>query len=264
MVSVGVDILLFSLQKAHTMKTVMITGCSSGFGLETASHFLERGWNVVATMRSPQARLLPLSKRLRIVQLDVTDSASIDNAVRAAGPIDVLVNNAGVGMFGPIEGTPLDEVRAMFETNVFGMMAVTQAVLPQFRTRRAGVVVNLASTVTLTTMPLLAAYAASKHAVIGFSASLALEVQDLGIQVGVVVPGMAPETPFIGKGHTGRAFPAEYAPFVDGVLSRFTGYDGPVTRARDVAVAVWDAAQSGNTGFRVAAGADAQALFARG
>ena len=110
------------------MNTILITGCSSGYGLETARHFDAQGWNVIATMRTPREGVLPES--VRVLALDVTDPASISAALEAAGPIDVLVNNAGIGALGAFEATPLATVRELFETNTFGVMAVTQAVLP--------------------------------------------------------------------------------------------------------------------------------------
>lgn len=102
------------------MKTVLITGCSSGFGLEIARHFLARDWRVVATMRKPGDDVLPPSERLRVLPLDVTNADSIRTAIEAAGPIDVLVNNAGFGAAAPAELTPLDTVRALFDTNKIG------------------------------------------------------------------------------------------------------------------------------------------------
>jgi NAD(P)-dependent dehydrogenase (short-subunit alcohol dehydrogenase family) len=176
------------------MRTVLITGCSSGFGLQTARHFLDRGWNVVATMRTPRAVDLPASDRLRVLALDVTDAASIRQAVEAAGPIDVLVNNAGIGWLNALEGTPMDTVREIFETNTFGTMAVTQAVLPQFRARRSGIVVNVTSSVTLKPLHLLSVYTASKAAVNAFTESLALELEPFGVRARLVIPGRAPET----------------------------------------------------------------------
>src|SRR5690349_8749020 len=104
------------------MKTILITGCSSGFGLETAKYFLERDWNVIATMRTPREDLLPASDKLRILPLDVTNAESIRNLVEAAGPIDVLVNNAGIGLLNAMEGTSTDLIRDIFETNTFGVM----------------------------------------------------------------------------------------------------------------------------------------------
>jgi NAD(P)-dependent dehydrogenase (short-subunit alcohol dehydrogenase family) len=131
------------------MKTVLVTGCSSGFGLEIARYFLARDWQVVATMRTPSADVLAPSERLRVLALDVTDPQSIRKAVEAAGPIDVLVNNAGFGAASPAEVVPMGTVREIFETNTLGTIALTQAVLPQFRQRKAGVVVNVTSSVTL-------------------------------------------------------------------------------------------------------------------
>ena len=120
------------------MKTVLITGCSSGYGLETARYFLAQGWKVIATMRTPKVELFPNDENLLVLALDVTDPESIANAVESAGPIDVLVNNAGIGLFGAFEATPISSVREIFETNTFGTMAMCQAVVPQFRERRAG------------------------------------------------------------------------------------------------------------------------------
>src|SRR5690625_4961572 len=130
---------------SSSVKTVMITGCSSGFGLETSRYFLDRGWNVIATMRTPRKDVLPNSDRLRMLTLDVTDSESMREAVAAAGPIEVLVNDAGIGARGALEGTSSETPREMFETNTSGTMDVTQAVLPQIRQRNAGVIVNITS-----------------------------------------------------------------------------------------------------------------------
>src|SRR5262245_60446890 len=155
-------------------KTVLITGCSSGYGLETARHFHAQGWNVMATMRHPREDVLPRSTRLRVVALDVTNPQSIAGAIEAVGPLDVLVNNAGIGLFGAFEATPMATTREVFETNTFGVMAMTHAVVPQFRARRSGVVVNVTSSVTLTAMPLAAVYTATKLASERFTAALAL------------------------------------------------------------------------------------------
>jgi NAD(P)-dependent dehydrogenase (short-subunit alcohol dehydrogenase family) len=165
------------------MKTVLITGCSSGYGLETARHFLARGWNVVATVRTPREGILPPSPRLRLLALDVTRPRSIAAAIEASGPIDVLVNNAGIGLFGAFEATPMATIREVFETNTFGVMAMTQAVLPQLRDRRSGVIVNVTSSATLAPMPLVAVYTASKLAIEGFTASLAHELEAFHVRV---------------------------------------------------------------------------------
>src|SRR5688500_12189423 len=114
------------------MKTVLITGCSSGYGLETARRFHAQGWNVIATMRTPREGIVPRSDRMRVLALDVTQPDSIAAALEACGPLDALVNNAGIGVVGAFEATPMPLVREVFETNTFGVMVMTQAVLPQF------------------------------------------------------------------------------------------------------------------------------------
>lgn len=247
------------------MKTILITGCSSGFGLEMARYFLDRDWKVVATVRTPRDGVLPQSEHLRILKLDVTDAESIRSVVEKAGPIDVLVNNAGIGMLGPFESTAMDAVRDVFETNTFGTMAVTQAFLPQFRARKTGVVVNITSSVTLKALPLLSVYTASKAAIVSFTKSLALELQEFNIKVGVVLPGMAPETAFASNAHArvAHAFPDDYAATMNSVLAGFQNYDGSVTRAIDVAEVVWQAVQDAPTAFCLPAGADAIEWFNR-
>jgi NAD(P)-dependent dehydrogenase (short-subunit alcohol dehydrogenase family) len=135
-------------------QTVIITGTSSGYGKATARLFLDRGWNVVATMRTPKPDLFGAQNdRLKILPLDVTDSESIRNAIDESiatfGAIDAIVNNAGIGVVGAFEATSMTTVREVFETNTFGVMAMTQAVIPLFCKQRSGVVVNVTSSVTL-------------------------------------------------------------------------------------------------------------------
>ena len=165
------------MKTTNAPATVLITGCSSGYGLATARHFHAQGWNVIATMRTPRAGVLPPAERLRILALDVTRPESIAAALEAAGPVDVVVNNAGIGVVGAFEATPMATVREVFETNTFGVMALTHAVLPQFRARKSGVIVNVTSSVTLAPMPLAAVYTGSKMAIEGFTASLAFELE---------------------------------------------------------------------------------------
>lgn len=246
------------------MKTVLITGCSSGFGLEIARHFLERSWQVVATMRTPRPDLLPPVERLRLMALDVTDPHSIRRAVDAAGPIDVLVNNAGMGAMGPAEGMPMTAVRNLFDTNTFGTMALTQAVLPQFRRRQAGVIINVGSAVTYRPVPLVAAYRASKAAVNAYTESLAAEVAPLGVRVHLVLPGRAPGTRF---SEAARAFSATnekegYAELMQSAFARMRAATGPATSTADVATAVWRAATDAACPLYLPAGADAQAWAA--
>jgi len=245
------------------MKTVLITGCSSGFGLDTARLFLEHGWQVIATMRTPDASLLPPSEHLRLLALDVTDAASISAAIGAAGPIDALVNNAGIGVLYPLEAISMATARSVFEANALGTIAMTQAVLPAFRERGAGVIVNVTSSVTLVPLPLLSVYTASKAAVNAFTESLALELAPLGIRTRLVLPGRSPATRF-GENARSRMqgeVPEAYAPMLDAVFAAMRS-GGPVTQARDVAQAVWRAVSDPAAPMRIPAGEDAEALAA--
>ncbi|QBE66742.1 SDR family oxidoreductase [Pseudoduganella lutea] len=243
------------------MKTVLITGCSSGFGLETAGYFLAKGWQVVATMRSPKPGNFPESPHLRVVKLDVTDPESIQQAVESIGPVDVLVNNAGVGLLGIVEGTPMETIREIFETNTLGTIAMTHAMLPHFRERRSGVIVNVTSATTYRPHPLLAVYTASKAAVNAFSESLALELAQFNVRVNLVIPGRAPETAFSKNAQSRMegAFPEAYSEFVQGIFGRM-GESTMVTHPADVAEAVWQAATDPSVPLRLPAGADAHAM----
>lgn len=239
------------------MKTILITGCSSGFGLEIARHFLERDWQVIATMRTPRADVLPPSERLRVLALDVTDADSVAAAVEAAGPVDVLVNNAGVGAAAPFELTDPALARSLFETNTIGTMAMTQAILPQFRERGAGTIVNVTSTVTLKALPLLSMYTASKAAVNALTACMAIELAPFGIDVRIVLPGRAPATRFGDNAHRQGLDSAVYADLIEQTVARITDESGPITHATDVAEAVWRAVTDPAAPMRIPAGEDA-------
>lgn len=246
------------------MKTALITGCSSGYGLETARQFHARGWRVIATMRTPREDLFPSDDNLRVLALDVTRPESIARALQASGPIDVLVNNAGVGLFGAFEATPMATVREVFETNTFGVMAMCQAIIPQFRARRAGTIVNVTSSVTLAPMPLVSAYTASKTAIAGFTGSLELELKSFGITVKLVEPGYGPTTRFTANGQQRMQglIPEAYVPFAQNVFAALS-QPGAVTQESDVAEAVWRAANDTSGQLHFPAGADAVALAAQ-
>jgi NAD(P)-dependent dehydrogenase (short-subunit alcohol dehydrogenase family) len=172
-----------------------ITGCSTGFGRELAKLTLDRGWPTVVTARdrSRVADLVEGRDNGLAVDLDVVDGGQIEAAVKAAeqkfGRIDVLVNNAGFGYQAAIEEGEEDEIRAMFDANVFGLFAMTRSVLPGMRTRRRGHVLNITSLAGFVGLPGSGYYAATKHAVEGFSDSLAAEGAPLGIKVTCVAPG---------------------------------------------------------------------------
>ena len=243
------------------MPTVLVTGASSGFGLATARLFLDRGWIVAAAMRTPQEGLLPASDRLRLVALDVTDPEGPARAVAEAGPVDLLVSNAGIGLLGAVEGLPMQDVRNVLDTNLVGTIAMAQAVLPGMRERGSGAIVHVTSSVTLAPIPLLAVYTASKAALSAFSAVLAREVEGFGIHVREVLPGRAPSTPFGAKGRARMHLPEAYQPIAEALMAGWQT-PGPVTTPDDVAEAVWRAATNEGAPGRLPAGADAEALMA--
>jgi NAD(P)-dependent dehydrogenase (short-subunit alcohol dehydrogenase family) len=249
------------------MKNVLITGCSSGYGRATALHFLERGWNVVATMRTPgKAQGFPDSERLRLFPLDVTDRASIAEAIRggiaAFGGLDVVVNNAGIGLFSAFEATPERTIREVFETNTFGVMAVTQAIIPHFRERRAGTIVNVTSSVGIAPMPLVSAYVASKFAIEGFTEALSYELAAFGVSAKIVEPGYGPTTAFTANSseRLKDLIPPAYAPYAQQLFQGFASAKS--TAELDVARSVLLAATDGSKRLRYPAGKDAEDLAA--
>ncbi len=175
-------------------KTVLVTGTSSGVGEATARLFAARGWNVAATARDPAA-LGDWAKDAGVegLRLDVTDPNSIRLAVAEAerrfGPIDVLVNNAGGGLGGPVEGASLEQFGRLFDQNVFGVVSVIQAVLPTMRRRRQGVIVNVSSLAGRVGLPFLAPYCASKYALEGLTEAMTFELEPFGIRLKLIELG---------------------------------------------------------------------------
>ena len=175
-------------------KTVLITGCSSGFGKLTVKKFLQEGWNVIATMRTPEKEQeLTQLENVFVTKLDVTDKESVKEAVilgiEKFGNIDVLVNNAGYGGHAYLEQVTEEQIHTMFETNVFGIMRVSKEVLPYMRKKREGTIVNVTSMSGYMGLPLATTYSASKYAAQGLSESLAMEYKPFGIKVKTVAPG---------------------------------------------------------------------------
>lgn len=175
---------------------VLVTGTSSGIGKETAQLFADRGWKVIATMRDPEKGAgLFENENIFVTGLDVQDKESINKAITAGiekfGQIDVLINNAGYGQFGVFEGTTETSIRDQFEVNVFGVMNTIKAILPHFRERRQGTILNVSSGAGKFTLPLISLYAASKFALEGFSEALSHELSSLNILVKIVEPGGA-------------------------------------------------------------------------
>ncbi|PSB48997.1 SDR family oxidoreductase [Chamaesiphon polymorphus] len=175
-------------------KTVLITGASTGIGRATAQLFQQQGWNVVATMRSPEkSPELANLPNVLCLPLDVTQvetiSAAIDRAIAQFGTIDVVINNAGYALIGAFEACEMADIRAQFETNVFGLMEVTRAILPHFRLRQQGILVNVASVGGRMAFPIYSPYHGTKWAVEGFSESLQYELRQFNIKVKIIEPG---------------------------------------------------------------------------
>jgi short-subunit dehydrogenase len=173
---------------AETRKVALVTGASSGIGAETATLLRNKGFRVFGTSRRADRRSLSFEE----LQLDVTSENSVQSAVAEvlgrAGHLDVLVNNAGYGVMGAAEESSIDQIKDMFETNVFGTIRMTRAVLPHMRERKQGRIVNISSVFGFIPAPYMAAYGATKHAVEGFSESLDHEVRSLGVRIVLVEP----------------------------------------------------------------------------
>lgn len=255
-------------------RVVLVTGASSGFGAATVRRFAAAGWAVAATMRRPEAAPdFAAFEHVVVLPLDVTDAASVAATVAATvarfGGLDVVVNNAGFGLFGVFEATPEDKLREQFEVNVFGVMAVTRAVLPHFRARRAGVVVNISSGAGVFTLPAISLYAASKFALEGFSEALDYEVAGLGIRVKLVEPGGVTSTKFGERSAAeagGLAAPPEdYRPFAARTEATFAALRAARGRAtqEEVADVIFAAATDGTRQLRYVATEDIKPLVAK-
>ncbi|MEI9918097.1 MAG: SDR family oxidoreductase [Bacteroidota bacterium] len=184
-------------------KTILITGSSTGIGKTIAAYFQAMGWNVAATMRDPgkETELTEL-ENIKCIRLDVTDEASIQSAIEETittfGGIDVIVNNAGYGTLGPFEAASKEQIQRQFDTNVFGLMNVTRAILPYFRSKRSGTIINIASVGGRMTWPLYTLYHGTKWAVEGFSESLQYELRPFNIRIKIIEPGSI-KTDFWGR-----------------------------------------------------------------
>jgi NAD(P)-dependent dehydrogenase (short-subunit alcohol dehydrogenase family) len=248
--------------------TVLITGCSTGFGAATACHFAEKGWNVVATMRTPVEACAEYPN-VFITKLDVQDRGTIKDAVSQSiekfGRIDVVVNNAGYGLSGVFEGTSRDKVQEQFDVNVFGVMDVVRETVPHFRGNRSGMYINVSSGAGVFGLPMLSLYNASKFALEGFSESLSYELAALGIGVKIVEPGGVLDTKFgtrSGAEFSTTSTSPEYDPFIAGasaVFDRMRAERKDATSS-DVAKVIFEAATDGSDQLRYVATDDIRPL----
>lgn len=243
--------------------TILITGASSGIGKATAKLFQAKGWNVIATMRSPEKEneLTQLDNTL-VTRLDVTDSPSIKEAVATGiekfGLIDVLVNNAGYGAYGPLEAFPIEKIRRQFDTNVIGLLETTKAVLPHFRANKAGTIVNISSIGGQMTFPLGTLYHGTKFAVEGLSDALHYELEAFGVKVKIVEPGM------IRTDFGGRSFDfvndetmEEYQGTIQKLFAHWGGGGDIASDPNVVSEVIWTAVTDGKNTLRYQAGVDA-------
>lgn len=250
------------------IKTILITGASSGIGKATALYFQAQGWNVVATMRNPDAAVeLKQLDNVLIVPMDVLDVDSIEHAVSLGinhfGTIDVLLNNAGYGAYGPLESFKREQILRQFNTNVIGLLDVTRAILPHFRAHQKGIIINISSIGGKITFPLGSLYHGTKFAVEGISESLHYEVEQFGGQVKIVEPGM------IATDFAGRSFDfsndenmPEYQKIVGALMNAMPIMSQNASPATVVAKVIFEAATDGKNQLRYTAGEDAKVLLA--
>ncbi|MEM9626218.1 MAG: SDR family oxidoreductase [Pseudomonadota bacterium] len=240
------------------MPTILITGTSSGIGRATVKHFSSKDWNVVATMRNT-SDAGDLTEGALVLPLDVTVRDSIGKAVREAvdafGSLDVVVNNAGYAVIGALEAVSADQIEQQFAVNVFGTMAMTQAVLPQFRTQKGGTIVNISSIVGRFTYPLGAIYDASKFAIEGFSEAMRFELEAIGAKIKIVEPGLI-SSDFGTRSMQFSHDPSltAYQPLVDAMGAMAAKFTDMAEPADVVAEAVWQAATDGTDTLRYPAG----------
>lgn len=233
-------------------KTVLITGASSGIGRASVRVFHEAGFNVVATMRRPEAENeIDKLANVIVIRLDVEDKASIETAIAAGidrfGGIDVLVNNAGYGLYGIFESIPEEKLQQQFRVNLFGVMDTIRVILPHFRKRGSGMIINVSSGAGHFTLPMISAYCSSKFALEGFTEALSYELLALGIDVKLIIPhGGVGETAFqqrAAEDFANDLTPPDYLPFLQKSVETFARLGSELTMtSTDVAKVIYEAA----------------------
>lgn len=246
-------------------KTVLITGSSTGIGRATALLFAQNDWNVVATMRQPEAeKELNLLENVLVSRLDLEDVASIEDSIEESlsrfGKIDLLINNAAFGQYGLFEALTSEQIEKQFSVNVFGTMNVIRAILPYFRIQKQGNIINISSAGGRIGIPLISMYVASKFALEGFSEALSYELASQNISVKLVEPGGV-VTPFhdtAAKYFASNPELTDYNAFVETTLNKLTQMSQDISSAEDVAEEIFKAATDNSGQFRYQVGKDAK------
>ncbi|MFN3449613.1 MAG: SDR family oxidoreductase [Roseococcus sp.] len=241
-------------------QTIFITGISSGIGEATARHFAAKGWNVVGTVRrTDDAVSMGGAPNMRILPLDVTDEAGVartaDAAFAAFGRVDVVVNNAGYFQMGPLETSTMEQIRAQYETNVFGLIAVTRAFLPRLREQGSGLFVNIASTSAENGYPFGSVYSSTKAAVAALTEALNVELAPVGLNAKAVFPGLH-ATRIFTKVDLAPSIPEGYRALLSLFMRQQSSVRG--SRPERVAEVIWQAVHDGRADrVRYYAGPDA-------
>jgi NAD(P)-dependent dehydrogenase (short-subunit alcohol dehydrogenase family) len=248
-------------------KTIFITGASTGLGKAAAKLFAENGWQVIATMRKPENETeLKDLDNVTLLPLDVTNPEQIKTTAEKAiemGGVDVVFNNAGYGLAGPFEGVTDEQLVRQMNTNLLGVMRVTQAFIPHFREKRSGLFITTTSIGGLVALPFNSAYHATKWALEGWSESMAFELNKFGIGIKTVSPGGI-QTDFAGRSLDMATHPA-YDDLIAQVMKIFMNPERAkdYSTAEQIAEVVYEAATDGKDQLRYVAGADAQAMYAQ-
>ena len=243
-------------------KTILITGCSAGIGKASARYFARKGWNVIATMRTPKkAKDLEEEDKIDIRQMDVTDKQSIHETINQAvdqyQKIDVLVNNAGYGVFGAFEAATDEKIKKQYDTNVFGVMNTIKAILPHFRAKKDGMVINISSGVGKVPLPMQSLYASTKFALEGFSEALSYEMKHLGITAKLVLPGNIQTEFFQALSRTDVSDYPDYAEYQDKILYKHDQLNAESKATpEDVAKVIYKAATDRKSKLRYLVGKD--------
>jgi NAD(P)-dependent dehydrogenase (short-subunit alcohol dehydrogenase family) len=245
------------------MKTIFITGASTGLGKATAKLFSAKGWKVIATMRKPEnEKELNLISNITLLPLDVTNPDQIKATTQkaiASGNIDVVFNNAGYGLMGPLESTTDEQLVRQLDTNILGVIRVTQAFIPHFREKQNGLFITTTSIGGLITFPFSSVYHATKWALEGWSESMAFELKKIGVGIKTVSPGGI-KTDFLSRSADMSAHGA-YQKWVDQMFAHIS--EDHFTPADQIAAVVYEAATDGKEKLRYIAGEDAKALYAQ-